>query len=347
MQIHFFNKGSLDHDLLRKTGVSGGHLYNRYLIDQLRDKQITVIYYAVDHLISVETFLSKVQPDDIIIIDSLLVVDNLEFVLAYRNQYSTLGMIHLPQIFDPKNQNAEVLPTVFEIERRIFESIPIIVTSPFCKEKVVDAFGLNPNSVYVLEPGVANFEEKKSFERLPFRLLSIATFDVRKGQAKIINALAQLKDYNWELDFYGNMNYDSDYTQLIFDLVKTNQLEDRIHFKGSIDHSKINEVMKEADLFVQMSSFESYSMVISECLSSRLPFVSTRVGAFRSFDKYGGGVFLSDFNEDTLELTLENLFENELAYRELWDQRTKVYDRDWLKVTDEFLDILKLQKVIH
>ncbi len=347
MQIHFFNKGSLDHDLLRENGVSGGHLYNRYLIDQLREKSINVIYYAVDQLISVETFLSKVQDDDIVVIDSLLVVDNLEFVLDYRSQYPILGMIHLPQIFDPKNQNAEILPAVFEVERRIFESIPIIVTSPFCKEKVVDAFGLNPNGVYVLEPGVADFEEKTNFEQLPFRLLNIATFDIRKGQVKILNALAQLKDYNWELDFYGNMNYDPDYTQLIYDLVKTNKLEDRVHFKGSINHSQINEVMMQADLFVQMSSFESYSMVIAECLSSHLPFVSTRVGAYRSFNKYDGGIFLSDFNEDTLELTLENLFENEIAYRQLWQNKAKAYDRDWLKVSDEFLDILKYQKVIN
>jgi len=256
-------------------------------------------------------------------------------------------MIHLPQIFDPKNQNAEVLPTVFENERRIFESIPIIVTSPFCKEKVVDAFGLNPEGVYVLEPGVANFEEKTNFERIPFQLLNIATFDVRKGHTKIINALSQLKDYDWEMNLYGNMNYDPEYTELIYSLVKAKKLEDRIHFKGYIDHSQINDVMKQADLFVQMSSFESYSMVISECLSSRLPFVSTRVGAYQSFDKYNGGIFLSDFNEDTLELALENIFENEITYQQLWQNRTKTYDRDWLKVTDEFLDILKLQKVIN
>ncbi len=347
MQIHFFNKGSLDHEALRENGVSGGHLYNRYLIDELRKKQITVIYYAVDHLISVETFLSKIAEGDIIVIDSLLVVDNLEFVLAYRNQYPILGMIHLPQIFDPKNQNAEVLPTVFEVERRIFESIPIIVTSPFCKEKVVDAFGLNPNGVYVLEPGVADFEEKENFEQLPFKLLSIATFDVRKGQTKILNALSQLKEYDWEMDFYGNINYDPEYTQVIYDLVKTNGLEDRVNFRGSIHHAQINEVMKRADLFVQMSSFESYSMVIAECLSSRLPFVSTRVGAYRSFDQYDGGIFLSDFNEDTLELTLENLFEDKAAYRKLWLNKAKVYDRDWLKVTDEFMTILKHQKVIN
>ena len=200
---------------------------------------------------------------------------------------------------------------------------------------------------FVLEPGVAGFEEKTSFERLPFRLLNIATFDIRKGQTKIINALAHLKDYDWELDFYGNMNYDSEYTQLIFDLVKTNGLEDRINFKGSINHAQINEVMMQADLFVQMSSFESYSMVIAECLSSHLLFVSTRVGAYRSFNKYDGGIFLSDFNEDTLELALENLFENEMAYRQLWQNKTKNYDRDWLKVGNEFLDILKHQKVIN
>jgi len=340
MQIHFFNKESLDR-------VSGGHLYNCYLIDQLRKGKVEVIYYAVDHLISVETFLSKAHQGDVIVIDSLLVVDNLEFVLAYRRQFPTMGMIHLPQIFDPKNQNAEVLPTVFEVERRIFESIPMIVTSPFCKEKVVDAFGLNPNGVYVLEPGVADFKEKTNFERIPFQLLSIATFDVRKGQAKILNALANLKAYDWEIDFYGDMSYDSDYTQLVLDLVKTNQLADRIDFKGTIDHSSINEVMTKADLFVQMSSFESYSMVIAECLSSRLPFVSTRVGAYRSFDKYDGGVFLSDFNEDTLELTLENLFENEIAYRQLWQNKTRKYDRDWLKVADELLDIVTIQRVFN
>ncbi len=146
-------------------------------------------------------------------------------MLEYKNKFLVFGLIHLPQTFDPKHQVADLLSGIFESERKIFESIPIIVTSPFCKEKVIDAFGLSSEGVYVLEPGVVGFEEKTTYRETPFRLINIATFDIVKGQDKIVNALAQLKDFDWVMEFYGSNENDPAYVQKIVDLTTTMALK--------------------------------------------------------------------------------------------------------------------------
>ncbi len=115
---------------------------------------------------------------------------------------------------------------------------------------------------------------------------------------------------------------------------------------GVIQHELVNKVMKEADLLIQMSSFETYSMVIAEALASRLPFVSTRVGACVYFDQFEGGIYLPDFNEWTLVTTLECLFENETAYQQLWKNKKQIAHRNRMKVATEFIEIVKTQKLI-
>ena len=339
MQIHFFNKGSLEQ-------ISGGHLYNKYLIQQLQGLGYKVVYYAVDQHIPVDQFLQSAKVNDVIVVDSLLVLSNLDFLLQYRNRFLVFGLIHLPQIFDPKHQVADLLPAVFEAERKVFETIPTIVTSPFCKEKVIDAFGLSAEGVYVLEPGVMGFEPKESYRDRPFRLINIATFDIVKGQDKIVNALAQLKSYDWVMEFYGNPEHDPAYYQKIVNLIQEHDLQDRVQLRGVIPHEAVNKIMQTADLLIQMSSFETYSMVIAEALASGLPFVSTRVGACAYFDQFERGIYLPDFNEWTLVTTLERLFESETTYQRLWKNEKQFANRSWQLVAAEFLEIVKTHKLI-
>jgi len=104
------------------------------------------------------------------------------------------------------------------------------------------------------------------------RVLAAGRISQVKGFDHLIKAWAIVNDSfsDWHLDIYGQDYLDTqkELEQLIQDL----QLQDVIHFKGSIDN--IPEKMTEYSIYAMTSQTECFPMVLLEALSVGLPIVS-------------------------------------------------------------------------
>ena len=328
-KIHFFNVG---HEHI----ISGGYLYNKHLIDELRKAGQFVFTYFLNEQQQISAYLNQIEAGDILVIDSLLLVEEAAFILANKTKFSIYGLVHLPQSFDP--QKVESKNQLLKIEKSVFEAIPIIVTSDFIKNEISNQFQITPKNIFVNTPGVRILKKKNKFNEKPFQLINVANLVEGKGHRFLINAMAQLKDFDWQLLIYGKATKER-YKEELEEMIDSLGLSSRIKLMGVLPLNLLNQKMIESDLFIQVSKFETYSMIIAEALSSCLPFVSTKVGAWKKFSKFDGGVFLDDTSEATFIKTMLMLFQDKEIYQKLHTQ-TNYNPKSWSSVARDFLEII-------
>ncbi len=329
-KIHLFNVGLEDQ-------ISGGYLYNKYLVRELRKLGRSVSAHFLKEEERLENVFNKeVKTNDIVLIDSLLLVQEADFVLAKKSDFSIYGLIHLPHFFDP--EKAQNHSTIFQIERKLFYSISLIVTSDFIKNEIIKTFEIASEKIAVVDPAVSVYTQKETFSDVPRKFISVSNVIERKGYQLMIEGLALVNDLDWELDIYGNRD-DANYLSLLVQKINESGMQKKIHFRGTIEHSLVNQKMIEADLLLNTSLFETYNMILAESLASGLPFVSTKVGAFEKFDSFKGGVFFDGFEKESFADSLKKLMTEETAYKKLYTQNIPFESRTWRIVAEEFLSI--------
>ena len=89
-------------------------------------------------------------------------------------------------------------------------------------------------------------------------------------------------------------------------------LEDRVHFKGSVDQDTLTHYYSASDVLVLPSFYESFGLVALEAMSCGLPVVASRVGGIPSFVDNGENGYLIPWRcpepyVEKIEVLLSNL----------------------------------------
>lgn len=119
--------------------------------------------------------------------------------------------------------------------------------------------------------------------RVPYagRLISVALLLETKGIQDLINAVARLKTDGWRgtLEVIGDGTYRTELVQL----VRRVGLEEEVRFLGLLPKAAIADRLREADIFVLPSHFETFCAAAAEAIASGLPVIMTRCGGPEDF----------------------------------------------------------------
>ena len=118
---------------------------------------------------------------------------------------------------------------------------------------------------------VADVSAKK--ETGVFKLIAVGALRLQKNYSFIIDAMAQIKDKNIELDIYGVGNLQD---ELQADINATGA---KINLKGEVNN--IEQVIPQYDLFVMSSTFEGFSLGILEAMAMRMPLLLSDIASFK------------------------------------------------------------------
>ena len=115
----------------------------------------------------------------------------------------------------------------------------------------------------------------------PKRILFVGLLLPVKGLPCLLQALAQLRDHrdDWHLDIVGDGPARAEYERLAID----SGLAARVTFHGLKSKREVAEFMRQADLFVLPSLFETFAVVAAEALATGTPVLSTRCGGPEEF----------------------------------------------------------------
>jgi glycosyltransferase involved in cell wall biosynthesis len=106
------------------------------------------------------------------------------------------------------------------------------------------------------------------------QLICVSRLIERKGIKYLLQAIGELKHEKIRLTIVGDGNQLLELKNLTSKL----NIEDKVVFKGYLDHSKLAETYQESDIFVLPSLNEGMSNSLLESLAAGLPVVVTDTG---------------------------------------------------------------------
>jgi glycosyltransferase involved in cell wall biosynthesis len=324
MIIHFLSKGSADQ-------ISGGYLYNRYVLDFLVATGYTVRYHEDS------TRLDAISRNDCVIVDSIVLVELAELLLSMT--CPTVLLLHVvPDASTPLHKQIAIEPEALE---PLYARSLIVVTGNNSLRRVRRSFPNRHLDAVCLEPGVpANWFEKREYSETAITLLCVANYVDYKGHLALLKCLEGLQDLDWTLHLFGNTKLQPDFYDDLAARVSKHGLVDRIFCRAEIAHDEVNRQMLKSDMLIHLSEYESYSMVIAEAIASGLPVFAHRTGNHEVFGTSGLVHYIDDLQIDKVQTDLRSFMEVPSTYARLrrnatWQQR------DWNDVGRDFAHLLE------
>ena len=146
------------------------------------------------------------------------------------------------------------------------------------------------------------------------RLIFVGSIIPVKGIDYLLPALTNLHiEQKWHLDLIGTSNEISKYKNLSSELALT----DKVTFHGYLPKSQIAEMMRQSDIFVLPSLYETMGCVLIEAMASGLPIVSTSVGGITEIVDAQTGFLCKPGDVDSLSDGLINVINNNHAYNRM------------------------------
>ncbi|SME97808.1 glycosyltransferase family 4 protein [Streptomyces sp. Amel2xC10] len=212
-----------------------------------------------------------------VMLDGLVACGVPEIIVPEAERLRLAVLVHLP-LGDETGLAREVAAELDAKEREVLRAVPaVIATSEWAVRRLVAHHGLAPEKVHVAAPG-ADIAPLASGTDGVSRLLCVAAVTPRKGQHRLVEALATVTDLPWSCVCVGGLGQDPEYVAHLRGLIRRYGLEDRLELAGPKAGAELDASYAAADLMVLTSYAETYGMAVTEALARGIPVIATDVG---------------------------------------------------------------------
>ena len=122
-------------------------------------------------------------------------------------------------------------------------------------------------------------------------------------------------------------------------VAKENNVTERVHFVGHVDHSELPKYLRVADIFVRPSTIEGFGNSFVEAMAAEIPVVATPVGGIPDFlfdpekspNKPSTGLFCNVRDSESIAVQVKRIFDDENLASELVGNASKLAKEkyDW------------------
>ncbi|KPI27844.1 glycosyl transferase group 1 [Actinobacteria bacterium OV320] len=213
----------------------------------------------------------------VVLLDGLVACGVPEIIAPEAERLRRVVLVHLP-LGDERGLAPEVAAELDAKERAVLRAVPAVVaTSEWAVRRLVSHHGLAPERVHAAAPG-ADIAPLASGTDGVSRLLCVAAVTPRKGQHRLVEALAAARDLPWSCVCVGGLGQDPEYVAHLRDLIASYGLQDRLELAGPKAGAELDAAYASADLMVLTSYAETYGMAVTEALARGIPVLATDVG---------------------------------------------------------------------
>lgn len=267
--------------------LSGGYLYDRRIIEGLRDRghHVEIVELAGHHPLpddaaraAAREVLAQVGDGTQIVIDGLglpafaPLADDLARLRA-------VGLIHHPTTLET-GLAEEARAALRQREEQVFPALArIIGVSPHTAGQLVSGFGCEADRIGIVTPGTDPAMRAAGSGGEGCAIIAVGTLVPRKGHDVLMRALARLTDLDWTLTIVGSGDRDPVHAHGLAALAEELGIASRITFAGEVAGAALGALYARSDIFALATHWEGYGMVIAEALARGLPLAITAGGA--------------------------------------------------------------------
>ncbi|MEU8588741.1 glycosyltransferase family 4 protein [Streptomyces sp. NPDC048664] len=280
--VHFVMPGGVDDP----AAPSGGNAYDRRVCLDLPGFGWAVRRHAVAGRwprpgVAARTELSRTLreiPDGTtVLIDGLVACGVPEIVVPETGRLQIAVLVHLP-LGDETGLDTWTAAELDAKERDTLRAASAVVaTSDWAVRRLVSHHGLAPERVHVAAPGADIAPLAPGTDGVS-HLLCVAAVTPRKGQHRLVEALATVTDLPWTCTLVGGLEQDPEYVAALRALIEERGLGDRLRLAGPRSGAELDAAYAAADLMVLTSYAETYGMAVTEALARGVPVLATDVG---------------------------------------------------------------------
>ncbi|GGY41981.1 glycosyltransferase family 4 protein [Streptomyces djakartensis] len=280
--VHFVLPGGVDDP----AAPSGGNAYDRRVCLDLPGFGWQVTKHAVAGdwprpsaaaRTELARALSGLPDGSAVLLDGLVACGVPEIVVPEAERLRMAVLVHLP-LGDETGLDPALAAELDAKERAVLRAVPAVVaTSDWAVRRLVSHHGLPPERVHVAAPGADIAPLAPGTDGVS-RLLCVAAVTPRKGQHRLVEALATVTDLPWSCVCVGSLTQDPEYVAHLRSLIRDHGLQDRLELAGPQTGAALDASYAKADLMVLTSYAETYGMAVTEALARGIPVMATDVG---------------------------------------------------------------------
>lgn len=252
---------------------SGGNVYDRRLCHELPTWGWTVHEIPVAgawpaptraDLDAFDAVLAELPDDAIVLVDGLIASGAERLVEAAR-RLRVVVLVHMPDATD-------------RIEGAVLRAAACVVTtSTWSWSRLLERHHLPRDRVWAAAPGVDPVPPAAG-SQAGMQLLAVGPVTPAKGHDVLINAFAELAEFDWHCIVAGSLDLDPDFVASVRRRADRAGIADRLEFAGPLTRDALGEVRSRTDLLISASRREAYGMVVTEALAAGIPVIATHVG---------------------------------------------------------------------
>ncbi|WP_148590728.1 glycosyltransferase family 4 protein [Streptomyces sp. WAC01526] len=279
--VHFVLPGDVDDP----AAPSGGNTYDRRMCRDLPAAGWQVRPYALPGswprpdataCAALAQRLAALPDGAVVLLDGLVACGVPEVLAPEAERLRLAVLVHLP-LGDETGLDPALAAELDAREHRTLHTVEAVVaTSEWAARRLVTHHGLAAPRVHAVLPGADPAPLAPGTDGVT-GLLCVAAVTPRKGQHRLIDALATVTELPWSCACVGALDRDPGYVAQLRGTVDTFGLGDRITFTGPRAGADLEASYAAADLLVLTSYAETYGMVVTEALARGIPVLATAV----------------------------------------------------------------------
>lgn len=267
------------------TTLTGGYIYERRLLEGLRDLGRDVRHIALGasfpvptrgHMAEAVEALAALPEERALILDGL-VFGSIDTDGLARVRAPVVAMIHHPLALESGLDEA-LRDHLYRTERdNLALAAHVLVPSAHTADMLASRYGVDPARITIARPGTDRPEGTPAPAAPPL-ILSVGIQHRRKGHDVLLRALAAITDLDWRAVIAGS-RYDEGHAEELDRLHAELGLGDRVRLAGRVPAEALQTLYRSATVFALATRYEGYGIVFDEALAHGLPIVSCRTGA--------------------------------------------------------------------
>ena len=326
----------------RLDNLTGGWLYDRLLVEDLRQRGHTVAVIALKQHryvrnladnFSGRLFRRLVDHGSSLLLQDGLVHPSLAYLnrrIKRRQTSPLITIVHQVLSRQPIKRPQRLFYQV--VERRYFQSVDGFIFNSETTRAGVESLVGRPRPCVVATPGgdrlgclsSATLIDARSRRSGPLQLVCVSNLTPNKGILPLVASLARLPPATWRLNLIGSLTMDRAYVNQVKNLIARHGLQDRIDMPGPLNGETLAAQLESSHVFVLPFSYEGFGIACLEAMAWGLPVVGSGSGALKEFVRDGiNGVLIPPGSLDTFTQRIAQLHENR--------ERLACYGREALK----------------